>query len=106
MRKGVTLDHEDAIDNALVIKQLTGGKRTLKLIDARDGFTMDQKAREYIRSVDEKQTLARAVVKNSAFSRIIANFFTRLSKPKIPTRLFTDYEAAYQWLLGFNDKAH
>lgn len=101
MLKGVRLDFEDAVDNGLVIKSLTKGKKTLKLIDARKGFTMDKKARDFIKSVDAKQTIARAVVKGSIFSSLVLGFFTKLSQPKIPTKIFSDYDEAYTWLLGF-----
>jgi hypothetical protein len=104
MLEGTQLDYEDALDNALVIKRLTGGKQVLKLIDARNGFSMDKKARDYIKSMDLKQTVSRAVVVNSDLNKLIANFFTRLSKPKVPTRLFTDIDSAYEWLLQFKAK--
>jgi hypothetical protein len=104
MLDGIQLDYEDALDNALVIKRLTGGKQVLKLIDARNGFSMDKKARDFIKGVDLKQTLARAVVVNSDLNKLVANFFTRLSKPKVPTRLFTDIDSAYEWLLQFRGK--
>ena len=103
MLEGVRLDYEDALDNGLVIKNLTAGKPTLKLIDGRLNFSMDKKAREFIRSMDTKQTIARAVVKSSRFGAIIINFFTRISKPAVPTRIFTNYEEAYNWLMGFKE---
>ncbi len=98
------LDYEDALDNGLVIKNLSGGKPTLKLIDGRLNFSMDKKAREFIRSMDSKQTVARAVVKSSRFSAMIINFYTRISKPTIPTKIFTNYEEAYNWLMQFKVK--
>jgi len=103
MIKSVRLDHEDALDNALVIKRLTQGNKALKLIDARLNFTMDKKARTFVNSVDLKQTIARAVVKGSAFSSLMLTFFTKLNKPKTPTKIFSDYDEAYKWLLTFKE---
>jgi hypothetical protein len=101
MRSQVCLDYEDAVDNALVIKKFTKGKKALKLIDARLTFSMDKKAREFVNKVDLKQTLARAVVKGSVFSSLLLSFFMTLSKPETPTKVFTDYDKAYKWLLEF-----
>lgn len=98
---GVRLDYEDAVDNALVIKKLTKATKVLKLIDARLTFRIDKKAREFVNRVDLKQTLARAVVKGSALSSLLLNFFIALSKPQTPTKVFSDYDEAYKWLLGF-----
>ena len=100
MIEGVHLDYEDAIDNALVIKKLTNGKPTLKLVDARANWTIDAKAQTFIRSNEVKDlTIARAVVKNSIFDAILTNFFTKLNRPRVPTKIFTNYEEAYKWLL-------
>ena|ERR1700740_1350547 len=100
MMKGIHLDYEDAIDNALVIKKLTDDKPTLKLVDARLGWTIDKKAEKFIRSNEVKEkTIARAVLKSSALSSILSNFFSKLNRPKVPTQIFTDYNEAYKWLL-------
>lgn len=101
MQEGITLDYEDALDNSLVMKNLTGGKKTLKLIDARADFSITNKAQAYIDETDLKQTIARAVVKGGSFSGMLINFFSSLSKPKVPTRIFQSYDEAYQWLLTF-----
>jgi len=103
MLDGVRLDLEDAVDNALVIKNLSKGTRVLKLIDARVNFSLDKKAREFVQSVDLKQTIARAVVKGSKISMLLLKFFTGISKPKIPTQIFSDYDEVYKWLLSFKE---
>ncbi|MCD6065767.1 MAG: hypothetical protein K0S33_593 [Bacteroidetes bacterium] len=105
MLKDVQLDYEDALDNALVIKRLSNDRQVLKLIDARENFSMDKKALDFIRSVDLKQTLARAVVKGSGLSNLLQNFFAGISKPKVPTKVFSDYDKAYNWLLTMQKKA-
>jgi hypothetical protein len=99
MHTNARLDYEDAVDNALVIKKLSKGKKVLKLIDARQTFSMDKKAREFVNTVDLKQTIARAVVKGSALNSLLMTFFIALSKPETPTKIFSDYDKAYKWLL-------
>ena len=100
MEEGVHLDYEDAIDNALVIRNLTNGEPTLKLVDSRGDWTIDKKAQTFLRSNEVKEkTIARAIIKNSIVNSALINFFTKLSKPKVPTKIFTNYEEAYRWLL-------
>jgi hypothetical protein len=105
MTEGIHLDYEDAIDNAIVIKRLTNGEPTLKLVDSRADWTIDKKAQTFLRSNEVKEkTLARAVVKNSIINSVLINFFAKLSRPKVPTKIFTNYEEAYKWLLEEKDK--
>jgi hypothetical protein len=103
MHANVRLDHEDAVDNALVIKSFTKGKKTLKLIDARANFSMDKKAKQFVNTIDVKQTIARAVLKGS-LSSLVLSFFTQLSKPETPTKIFSNYDEAYKWLLEFQKR--
>ncbi|HXD92974.1 MAG TPA: hypothetical protein VNX01_07145 [Bacteroidia bacterium] len=104
MTKGIHLDYEDAIDNAIVIKKLTDNRPTLKLVDARSDWTIDKKAQKFIRSNEVKErTIARAVLKSSVLSTILSNFFSKLNKPKVPTQIFTDYSEAYKWLLEMKE---
>lgn len=100
MHEGIHLDYEDALDNFLVMRTLSGNKPALKLIDARNKWTMDKKAGEFIRSKDAKEnTIARAVVKSSLFSKVLSSFFSRLHAPDVPVKIFTNYDEAYAWLM-------
>lgn len=99
MREDSRVDHEDALDNLLVVKTYTKGKKALKLIDATAKFKVEKKARELINSVDAKQTIARAVLKSSLISKMLLNFFNELNKHETPTKVFSDYDEAYKWLL-------
>ncbi|HXU26891.1 MAG TPA: hypothetical protein VN698_06630 [Bacteroidia bacterium] len=104
MIEGVHLDYHDALDNALVIRDLTNGKPVLKLVDARLDWTIDKKAEKYIRSNEVREkTIARAVVKNSTLNTMLSNFFLKLNRTKVPTKIFTDYIEAYNWLLGIRN---
>lgn len=42
-----------------------------------------------------------AIVMNSPAGRILGNFIFKVTRPKIPTRLFTDEPAALAWLKQF-----
>jgi hypothetical protein len=101
MHEGIKLDYEDALDNYLVMKNLSDNKPVLKLLDSRNNWKVDAKAREFITSKEVREnTKARAVVKNSFVSIILAGLFAKLNAPKVPTKVFTDYDEAYKWLLS------
>jgi hypothetical protein len=102
---GIRIDYEDATDNALVVKNLTRGLPVLKLVDSTKPWTIDKKAAKLVASKEVREkTIARAVVKSSALSALILNFFTGLTTPKVPTRVFSDYDEAYEWLLSYRKK--
>lgn len=98
----VVIDLEDAIDNFLVIRQLTNNQPHVRLIDARKPFRIDRAAKHYI---DDKgrqaNTKARAILVQSGLSRSTANFFIKFNSNKIPTQFFTNYNEAIQWLITF-----
>lgn len=97
----VNMDYEDALDNNLVVKRLGKGEPILKLIDSRAKWTITKKARSYIQSTEIRdKTIARAVVKNSFLDSLLLIFFLSLNKPRIPTKIFTDYDNAYKWLMN------
>lgn len=101
---GIKMDYEDALDNFLVIRNLSESKKILKLIDARSNWTIKKKARDFIARKDvEKKTLARAVIRGSFLNKILLNFFILLSKPKAPTKIFDNYTDGYNWLLSLKE---
>lgn len=105
MHKNVHVDYEDVLDNLLVIRNLSGNKRVLKLIDSRLNWTIDKKAKKYIETSDVKnKTLARAVLKGSVLNKLVSNLFMNLNEPQIPTKVFTNLDEAYNWLLKFKSE--
>ena len=96
---GVCIDMEDAIDNFLVVRNLSQEEKIVKLIDGRADWSMDIAAKRFIAGKDvQGKTIARAVVLKSLFKKAIYNYFIRLHKIKSPTKIFTDYDAAISWL--------
>lgn len=99
MNARVVVDVEDAIDNHLVIKNITQNKPCVRLIDIRKVFKIDKKAKVYI---DKKQTqantIARAILMSSGLRKSTANFFVKFNSNLIPTKFFIDYDEAIEWL--------
>lgn len=57
-------------------------------------------ARDYMASEEGCQgVIAAAVLIDSAIGSMIANFFISISKPFVPTRVFSDESEAKRWLL-------
>ncbi len=101
----VRIDYEDALDNALVIKNLSKNKPCLKLLDMRANFSMEKKGQKFADSNEVKQqTIARAIIKGSMINSLLVNFFIKLNKPETPTRIFTDQNEAYAWLLSIKEE--
>lgn len=99
MNVRVVVDVEDAIDNHLVIKDITKNKPCVRLIDVRKIFKIDKKAKVFI---DKKQTqantIARAILMSNGLRKSTANFFVKFNSNLIPTKFFTNYDEAIEWL--------
>lgn len=88
---------EDALAATGAMAQLTGGRRSPLLVDARDIGPMDRRARtEFARRGDLVSAVALLV--RTPLSRVMGNFFLGVAKPMAPTRLFDDEAAALDWL--------
>jgi hypothetical protein len=100
LHAGVKMDYYDALDHYLVIKNLSGNAPVLKLIDSRNSWSIQPKARKFLAGKEVKEkTIARAILMNSSIKSVLINFFNELNKPEVPTKVFTDYEEAYAWLM-------
>jgi len=101
LHEGARMDYYDALDHYLVIKNLSGCKPVLKLIDSRADWSIHSEARNFLTGKEVKEkTIARAIVQNSSVKCVLINFFNELNKPEVPTRVFTDYDRAYEWLMS------
>ncbi|MHB8961501.1 MAG: DUF7793 family protein [Candidatus Limnocylindrales bacterium] len=95
-----TMALEDAIGATAAMAQLTGGRQSPLLVDARDIGPQDRAARnEFARRGDLVSAVALLV--GTPLSRMMGNFFLGVSKPMAPTRLFDDEAAALAWLREF-----
>lgn len=102
MLPDVIVDAEDALDNMLVIKNLSDGKKRLKLIDARGKWNMTPEARKVSKkNFSPETTLARAYIIDSFLTKLTLNFLTSFSEKKVPEEFFNHEEEAITWLLSF-----
>lgn len=95
-----TLSDLKEINEALTT--LAGGKRKLLLVIANEFSDIDKDSREYMATDESTQhSIAEAYVIKSLSQKIIANFYLRINKPKVPTMIFTNLSSAEKWLKSF-----
>lgn len=71
---------------------VTTGKRVLISREARDNAVL-------IEDISPVNAMA-VIVQNLAY-RLVADFYLRFNKPKIPYKVFTDQEKAMDWCMQF-----
>ena len=95
-----TMVLEDVIAALEAMAQLTGGRQSPLLVDARDIGRQDRGARtEFVRRGDLVSAVA--LVVGTPLSRMMGNLFIRVNKPPFPARLFDNEASAVAWLLEF-----
>lgn len=95
---------EEAKESFEAIATLSKGKQVLILNDFRKHpkISVDREAREFTASQEAAQVIrAFAVLVDSPVGKVFGNFWMGFNKPSYPTRLFTNEQAAVDWLLQF-----
>lgn len=83
-------------------KQITKDNSYVNLVDCTNVSKFEKQARDYLSSGEAtKGVLAGAILINSSFQAAIANFFIKVTNPKIPTKIFTSEEKAIEWIQQF-----
>jgi hypothetical protein len=100
------VDVEDALDNMLVTKNLSGNKKTLKLVDLRGKWRITPEARKVTeKNVSEHSTIAAAYIVDSLITHITLRFLKAIGRiPGIPQEFFKSEKKAIEWLLQFKEK--
>lgn len=72
------------------------------LVDFRALNSIEKDARDFFSSEDGQAFLkAGAFVISSPLSKTLANFYLKLTNPRLPARIFSDEESAIQWLHNY-----
>jgi hypothetical protein len=88
-----------AIENSLIVNELCRGRKHPLLIDLKHLKSITPQARAYFSARDRESDInAFGFVIHSAFQRMVGNIFIQFNNPPVPTRLFTDENAALDWL--------
>ena len=102
VKKGSEVKLEHAKENSVVVNSFYVNAKFPLLIDARGIKSMEREARGFFTANGrETNTLAFAIIIDSSVSKAVGNFFMGISKPRVPTKLFLQEEAALEWLYKF-----
>ena len=96
-----TFQLEDVEEHVQILREQLGEGKFLFLADIRATKGISKEVRDYLGSSLDIVALASAtaLLVGSNVSRIIANLFLKFNRPVFPTQLFTNEEAAIEWLL-------
>ena len=85
--------------------EFTEGKAVPVLVVDSGLVSMDKNARDFLSSNDGiKGIRASALISNSKVNSMLVNFVLKISRPNLPVKVFTDRQAAINWLEGFLDE--
>ncbi|WP_462282046.1 DUF7793 family protein [Salinivirga cyanobacteriivorans] len=93
-----TLDMETAEAMTKAGDEWNGDALCANLVDIRDMVFVDSKVRNYGAAQYRPHVAGSAILTGSVFNVYFANLFLKFSKPKVPTKMFSDEDAAIAWL--------
>ncbi len=81
------------------VKRMGGGKPVRMLMIAGSHSSANHESRKFLALPEQAKYISHsAPVINSTAQRLVGNFFLKFNRPTTVTRLFTDPEAAWEWL--------
>jgi hypothetical protein len=90
---------EDAEANLAACTELSEGRERALILDLREAHPLEAPVRHIYRGPRvEKFSAIAVVVAANPFGVMMGNVYLRVARPKIPTHLFHDPEAAARWL--------
>lgn len=94
-----SIDTEEVLKIKEVNLQLTDGKPYAVLVDSGLFTSITKEARELSASTEFAQrTIAKALLVHSLGHRIVGEFYIKINKPIIKTKIFTNRDKAIEWL--------
>ena len=93
-----SIDLETVKEMTRIGDEWNGTELFANLIDIRDILFADSQARNYGAKQFRSHVAGQAILVESRISSSFANLFLKFSKPKVPTRLFSEENEAIEWL--------
>jgi hypothetical protein len=101
-KDNVTMDIPEQLENLEAIIKICNGQPTPFVITAGKNFIITKDARDNALSLEDQSPInANAIVVQNLAYRLIAEFFIKVQKPKMPYKIFTDQEIAFEWCKQF-----
>jgi len=101
VNQGIEVDVKEILEMITYAQEVMGEKKHYCVINFGSNVMSTSEAREVYAGSDyiKNNRIADAFVVDSLAVRLVANFFIRVTQPKVKTRLFTSESAAIEWLL-------
>lgn len=101
IKAGIVVEAEDLEELKKISSDLAGHKPYMILVTSGELASFSKEARELSASkAFITNAEAKAIVVDSIAKKIIGNFYLKVNKPYLQTRLFSDREKALEWLKG------
>lgn len=98
-KENVTLDVELQMSMLESFSQLTNNEKAYFIFEADEGFALTKEAQLNATLLEERSPVkASAIIVKNLASRIVANFFIKVSKPTLKYKLFSNINDAADWL--------
>lgn len=102
--KDIEFELDDAIHINEIVQEIGKGERLFHLTIYGDRTVPTKEARSYsISNSGSQLKMAEAIVVQSLSQKMIFNFMINVERPIARTKLFTDVQAAQDWLKSINN---
>lgn len=96
---GKHIDVEDIQNIREANLKLSGGKQYVVLVSTGGLSTISKEAMQLISAKDySDKAIAKALLIENLGHRLVGNFYLKVIKPAMKTKIFTDREKALEWL--------
>ncbi len=101
---GFEVCEKEHLENHHALLELVGTEKKYPvLMDSSEFILVTTEARKLVRQLEPIIPVSkRAFLIKTLSQRIATSFYIKLHKPLVPTKIFTNYEEAYDWLIKFN----
>ncbi len=95
----VEVTEVDHMENFEALKTLSKGEKLKLIVDSNGFVSLTPEAKKLVRKLEVVAPIEkRAFVARNLGEKIMTNFYLTFYKPIIPTKVFTNYNAAFEWL--------
>ena len=101
---GVMIELEDLQVGYDLLNEVTQGRALKKIVVTGKRTEISKAARLFGHEQSMKnkdEVIAEAIIVHSLYQKMVINFYTRFINDSYPTRYFTDYDKAKEWLKTF-----
>ena len=96
--KEIEMEENDVVENYLACEKLTKGKKYSYIVNG-NNFSSSAAAKAFAtRLKSSNGIIAEAFICSSFTNKLLGNFYIKLNKPTVPTKIFTKEINAIKWL--------